>query len=840
MSGTSGFGAKASTTSIRKAQDEVVERLKREASSLARLRHPSILQLVEPVEDIRGGAFMFATEAVIGPLSQALAQKDRSSPRRAQKHDDLNSQHIELDELEIQKGLLQVAKGLEFLHESAKLVHGNLTPAGVFINSKSDWKISGLGFAGPPDNAQGHQTLPQISLSEALHHDARIPASVQLDLDYTSPDFVLDSNVNFSADVFSLGLVLLACYREPHTSPIETRGSQNTYRKIMTTSLAPSSANNYGCSNRLPQELGSTLPRLLARRPAGRMNATEFQQSEYFDNVLVNTIRFLDQFPAKTPAEKSQFMRGLPRVVSQFPATVLERKILSVLLEELKDKDLVASILQNIFQIVKMLPSRKEVVSDKVLPRVREILITQSKSSERDTSKDAGLVIFLENMRLVSDNSTAQQFKEDALPMLYSALQSTTHSLVDAALHSLNDILPIIDFSTVKHDLFPVIATVFAKTSSLAIKVRGLEALSVLCGSTDNGAGADDDLSSSGNTDHSRRATSSLDKFTMQEKIVPLLKGIKTKEPAVMMAALKVFKQIILPGDIDFLAMEVMPILWSFALSPLLDLTQFKAYMEVIQSLTEKIQREQIRKLQEMGTMHNPDGRERVVMSNTASQVNGSANEEDFAKLVLGGKDPARDLFAGALSDGQKLVPNPASYSWTNTSGAASSRSQIQSRSITPDVSTSAFPSLQPNNSWSAAPQLNPSANYAATRQPLQPSNSMPALVPGWGQFDRGQPTAPSPSNVWSLPLLPQPVNTSSRLQATSYLGTPPKATNSARTDAQSSTFTPMLAPPPQSPPAGAWTQPVLQPAMQRPQLQTQQSAPTTNKSGLDKYQSLI
>jgi len=47
---------------------------------------------------------------------------------------------IEIDELEIQKGLLQVGKGLEFLHESAGLVHGNLTPDAIFVNAKV-WRI---------------------------------------------------------------------------------------------------------------------------------------------------------------------------------------------------------------------------------------------------------------------------------------------------------------------------------------------------------------------------------------------------------------------------------------------------------------------------------------------------------------------------------------------------------------------------------------------------------------------------------------------------------------------------------------------------------------------------
>ena len=42
----------------------------------------------------------------------------------------------ELDEIEIQKGLLQIGKALQFLHESAKLVHSNLTPDAIVINAK--------------------------------------------------------------------------------------------------------------------------------------------------------------------------------------------------------------------------------------------------------------------------------------------------------------------------------------------------------------------------------------------------------------------------------------------------------------------------------------------------------------------------------------------------------------------------------------------------------------------------------------------------------------------------------------------------------------------------------
>ena len=855
VSSAGGFGAKASSTSVRKAQDEVVERLRREASSLARLRHPSILQLFEPVEDTRSGGLMFATEPVLASLSAALAQKDRGSNNRRRDEGAKAVQDIEVDELEIQKGLLQVAKGLEFLHDSAKLVHGNLTPDAIFINAKSDWKISGLGFAGPPDNAEGHQTLPQLSLSEALYNDPRVPSSVQLNLDYTSPDFVLDSNVNFSADMFSLGLVLLACYKEPHTSPIETHGNQATYKKAMSSpSIVPGPHNNYGCQNKLPRELENTLGRVLARRATGRMTAAEFQQSEYFDNILVNTMRFLDGFPAKTPVEKQSFLRGLPRVMSQFPVSVLDKKILSVLLDELKDKELLSLVLQNIFEIVKKVKNRRDTLANKVLPALKVIFTTPSRSQERDTSKEAGLVVFLENVQIISDNSSAQQFKEDVLPVVHAAMQSTTHSLVDAALSTLSVVLPVLDFSTVKHDLFPVISNVFTKTSSLGIKVRGLEALAVLCGAIDGTAAtANDDLSGITNAREAAKTNiSSLDKFTQQEKVVPLLKGIKTKEPAVMMTALKVIQQIAKIGDVEFLAAEVMPLLWIFALGPLLDLSQFKAYTDVINALTQKIQREQVKKLQELATVNRSvaDSRERASVPSgggrqAPGQTNGTGTEEDFEKLVLGGKSiNSNDPFAGAMEDGQRLVPTQA-YSWqaTGPGGPATSLKtatlqpmQPQSRSVTPDVPMSSFATLQPASAasvWS---------------QPLQAANpSASSSTQVWGATETSQAQASASASTWSRPLMPQQ-SSSSRLQATSYLASPAvPAPPTSRTNS-STGFAPILAPPPQSPPpVNPWQQakpsPMILPMQAQPpaqRLQPQQQQPPSKPAGLDKYQSLI
>lgn len=142
-----GFGARSSSSSMRKVHEEVIARVKKESNLLARLRHPSILELAEPIEDTRSGGLMFATEPVTASLAGLLIEKDDQEkaggvagrPSRFVVKDDngeLRRRELEIDELEIQKGLLQVAQGLEFLHESAGLVHGNLTPDAIYINAK--------------------------------------------------------------------------------------------------------------------------------------------------------------------------------------------------------------------------------------------------------------------------------------------------------------------------------------------------------------------------------------------------------------------------------------------------------------------------------------------------------------------------------------------------------------------------------------------------------------------------------------------------------------------------------------------------------------------------------
>lgn len=343
----------------------------------------------------------------------------------------------------------------------------------------------------------------------------------------------------------------------------------------------------------------------------------------------------------------------------------------------------------------------------------------------------------------------------DILPIVFSALESPTPSLVDAALRSIPTVLPLLDFSTIKNELFPVIAAIFSRTNSLAIKVRGLQAFVTLCGGSNDPDGDDglDGLAPQ------KKATSStaLDKYTMQEKIVPLIKAIKTKEPAVMMAALNVLRVVGKVADADFVAIDILPILWTMSLGPLLDLKQFQAFMELIKSLSSRVEEEQTKKLQELsGAQPSPAVKDDFMsfgaIGGPSPDANGTS-ETDFEQLVKGRSSGASgnpmDSGWDTMASNSTVTSPPinakastptATFSWS-TPPAASTTSHLGAvkaqqsggfRTVTPDLAN--FQALAPTTTQFSQPlQPTPKTTSSSTMSPTAPQTAAATTSVNWG-----------------------------------------------------------------------------------------------------------
>lgn len=105
-------------------------------------------------------------------------------------------------------------------------------------------------------------------------------------------------------------------------------------------------------------------------------------------------------------------------MIPSFPKSVMEKKVLPALLEEMKDRDLLSLILQNVFKIIQLLPSGKRAFTEKILPRLREIFLSSAahkpptSAPERDPAKEAGLMVLLENIRIITENCSEKEFKD--------------------------------------------------------------------------------------------------------------------------------------------------------------------------------------------------------------------------------------------------------------------------------------------------------------------------------------------------------------------------------------------------------------------------------------------
>lgn len=251
------------------------------------------------------------------------------------------------------------------------------------------------------------------------------------------------------------------------------------------------------------------------------------------------------------------------------------------------------------------------------------------------------------------------------------------------------------------------------------------------------------------NASAKKSSSSALDKYTMQEKIVPLIRAIKTKEPAVATAALNVLRVVGGVADTDFVAMDILPVLWSMSLGPLLDLKQFQSFMDLIKCLSSRVEAEQTKKLQELsGTNGSRSKGNDDFMSFGATNAfaNGGTDngEIDFEQLVKG--KAADGGSSNPLDSGWHAVPStsntrpqisnqpkPASFAWstpsptTTTFSSSSGMTALKpqqpvSRTITPDLAR--FDTLSPTKTQFSQP-LQPQPFQPPSQSNYNPSSQM-------------------------------------------------------------------------------------------------------------------
>ncbi|KAK6460228.1 kinase-like domain-containing protein [Scheffersomyces coipomensis] len=205
----------------------------------------------------------------------------------------LNHIKGELNDQHFQRIMYQLVCGLNYIH-SAKIIHGNLNPGNILIDSECNVSITGFGSAMPPDS---RFIIPSLQRNLKSKYKR-----------FMAPEFILVSNtISEAIDMWSLGCILLELLNNRSPLFYETVEVMDLMESILKYVEAPSESfinnvsrpglrvslrnlidceRNYFADlfeddNKLAVEL---LEDLLILEPKQRLTAKEALSHEYFDD----------------------------------------------------------------------------------------------------------------------------------------------------------------------------------------------------------------------------------------------------------------------------------------------------------------------------------------------------------------------------------------------------------------------------------------------------------------------------------------------------------------------------------------------------------------------------
>ncbi|VFV36846.1 scy1-like protein 2 isoform 2 [Lynx pardinus] len=283
----------------------------------------------------------------------------------------------------------------------------------------------------------------------------------------------------------------------------------------------------------IPEEVREHVKLLLNVTPTVRPDADQMTKIPFFDDVGAVTLQYFDTLFQRDNLQKSQFFKGLPKVLPKLPKRVIVQRILPCLTSEFVNPDMVPFVLPNVLLIAE--ECTKEEYVKLILPELGPVFKQQEPIQI--------LLIFLQKMDLLLTKTPPDEIKNSVLPMVYRALE--------------------------------------APSIQIQVRVNSLVCLG--------------------------KILEYLDKWFVLDDILPFLQQIPSKEPAVLMGILGIYKCTFTHKKLGItkeqLAGKVLPHLIPLSIENNLNLNQFNSFISVIKEMLNRLESEHKTKLEQLQIM---------------------------------------------------------------------------------------------------------------------------------------------------------------------------------------------------------------------------------------------
>lgn len=299
------------------------------------------------------------------------------------------------------------------------------------------------------------------------------------------------------------------------------------------------------------------------------------------------------------------------------------------------------------------------------------------------------LLIFLQRMELLLKLTPAKDVQDHVLPMLYRGLDSDTPQIHELCLSVLPTFAGLLDHANVKNSLLPRIKRLCLSTSGLSVRVNCLLCIG--------------------------RLLEHLDKWLVLDEVLPFLPQIPSREPAVLMGILGIYKLALnhkkLGISKEIIATRILPFLMPLCIENGLTLAQFNALVSLCKQMFQLVETEHRTKLEQLNSVHE----QQKVLESSLPAVTATQKPIDSAFSGLGLDSYVNSL---SLEDKQRISQQQDIAKLMHNQPALEPKSIVQSNSFSQSKDLTA--SLLDSN----VNQLASNFNFSTNKLPAPPSHS--------------------------------------------------------------------------------------------------------------------
>jgi len=560
---------------------------------LGKFKHPSLLSVVEPfVED--KATLGFVTERFDYSLNSWMSYAKPSK-------------------LEIKQMVIELAKTILFLHNDAHVVHNNLNPDVIFIDSNNKIKISGLSFSIEDPPIQGGDidvskyTPPSIGNINTQNAVLSLP-----DLSFVAPELVINNKSFYSSDMFSLGLIIYQILKD-HLGDSKTHlfmklnsNSVNAYKNFM------NSYDSYLSSKlKFENDDNFLLSKLLQKQYNARPRVREIIDTPWFNDPKLKALNFVMNLESNDQKKNVEFLEKLPKIIGMFEKKIIIKRFLPALLKAIKVETLINPCLPAIFSICES-PSFNIDFGREIWPKLKDLFKLRSLPA-------AAIYFLISKVQYIGEHISQTEFSQNFLNLICKAMDCNVPKIQLVVSNNMKFIANNTDSLSFKNQIFPRIMQVVMSTHSKTLKLNMLNNIKELY--------------------------TKLDQNLINDKLLGTLEKVRKTDGNndVCMCICDIYLEISKIVNLEGIANKILPNLISMLVTGNITKSNFDKIMGLIRTYLDQIKKNRYSELISDGSMLNVDSlanNKENDLTNNNTNANTNKEEDNFMDTLLASSKP--------------------------------------------------------------------------------------------------------------------------------------------------------------------------------------------------------